>query len=122
MSYGLTNAPSTFQELTDIMKDNLIKLIQTHKYNSNWANNVFAYIDDWVVVSQTLDEHLKLLKFVCQVIRDAKLIVNRDKSHFAKSSAKFLGYIIDVEGLNPDPNQLKPIMNYPRPTTRKELR
>lgn len=122
MPYGLTNAPSTFQELTDKMKDNLIKLIQTHKYNPNWANNVFAYIDDWVIVSQTLQDHLGLHKLVFQVIRDAKLIINRDKSHFAKSSAKFLGYVIDVEGLHPDPNQLKPIINYPRPTTRKELR
>lgn len=44
---------------------------------------MFTYLDDWIVVGQDLDKHMILLSLVFEILRSAKLIINREKSSFA---------------------------------------
>ncbi|XP_063994806.1 uncharacterized protein LOC135172591 [Diachasmimorpha longicaudata] len=69
-----------------------------------------------------LDEHLKLLSILLEVLREAKLTINREKSSFACRSVKYLGYIINEHGMRPDPGKIQPITNYPVPRDRTQLR
>ena len=56
MSFGLTNAPATFQRLMD-------KII-----TSGLKPNVFCYLDDIIKVIKNFEEHLKTLEIVLEKI------------------------------------------------------
>ena len=120
--YGLTGAPSTFQRLMDVLKRQFAYLIHKRKLPNKWVDQVFTYLDDWIVVSQDLDEHISILSLICEVFRDAKLIVNRDESSFACKEVKFLGYIVDELGMRRNPEKIQPILDFPILKDRTQLR
>lgn len=122
MPYGLTGAPSTFQRLMDLLKRRVREIIIERKFPNKWADQVFAYLDDWIVVSQDLDEHLSLLSILFEVLSEAKLVVNREKSKFVCKEVKFLGYVLDELGMRPDSEKIRPILDYPVPKDRTQLR
>ncbi|CAB0032540.1 unnamed protein product [Trichogramma brassicae] len=47
---------------------------------------------------------------------------NRKKCEFCRSSVKYLGYVLDGDGLRVDEDKVAPVMNYPAPTDLKSLR
>lgn len=107
MPFGLSGAPGTYQRLTDELRDLVCKELQKEK--RYLIEQIHAYLDDWILVSETFEEHLLLLKAVLEVFRKAGLKVNREKSHFAKTEVEFLGFLINEEGMRPLPNKIKPI-------------
>lgn len=121
MPYGLTGAPATFQQLMDKLKRRLKEPISQRKLPNKFGDQVFTYLDDWIVVSQTFDEHLTILALLFEVLREAKLELNREKSCFACKEVKFLGYIIDESGMRPNPEKIQPILDFPTPRDRMEL-
>jgi len=110
MPYGLTGAPATFQRLLD-------RLI-----GPEMEPHAFAYLDDIVVVTQTFDEHLEWLKRVLDRIREAGLTINPEKSKFCRSQVKYLGFLVQKEGLTVDPDKTAAILNYPPPRNLRQLR
>lgn len=122
MPYGLTGAPSTFQSLMDKLKRRVRELIIERNLPNKWPEQVFAYLDDWIIVSETFDEHLAILSLLFEVIREAKLKINREKSSFACKEVKFLGYIVDELGIRPNPEKIQPILDFPMPKDRTQLR
>lgn len=85
-------------------------------------HKVFAYLDDIIVASSTLNEHLEVLNFVFRRLVDAGLTINFEKSSFCLPSLKYLGHVIDGNGLRTDPDKVEAILNFPRPTTYTELK
>ncbi|XP_011699177.1 PREDICTED: uncharacterized protein LOC105456665 [Wasmannia auropunctata] len=110
MPYGLTGAPATFQRLLD-------RLI-----GPEMEPHAFAYLDDIVVVTPTFEEHIKWLKKVFERIREAGLTVNPEKSKFCRSQVKYLGFLVQNEGLTVDPDKTSAIINYPPPRNIRQLR
>ena len=53
-----------------------------------------AYIDDMVIKSRQVEEHLVDLGEVFSVLKEDKLCLNASKCSFGTSSGKFLGYMI----------------------------
>ena len=53
---------------------------------------------------------------------DAGLTVNPEKCEFCCLHLSYLGFLLDVEGLRPDPEKTAPVMEYPAPTNIKDLR
>ncbi|KAA0050296.1 reverse transcriptase [Cucumis melo var. makuwa] len=82
MPFGLTNAPATFCTLMN-------KLFQPFL-----DRFVVVYLDDIVVYSQTLEEHVQHLRQVFQVFRDNELYIKLEKCSFAKQEVEFLGHWI----------------------------
>ena len=72
MPFGLTNAPTTFCTLMN-------KIF--HHYLDQL---VVVYLDDIVIYSNTLEEHVEHLKIVFQVLRENQLYVKREKCEFAQ--------------------------------------
>ncbi|CAF4911589.1 unnamed protein product [Pieris macdunnoughi] len=109
MPFGLVNASQTQQRLMDILFHEL-------------DGKVWAYQDDIVISSETFDEHLIILDKVAHILKGAGLTINIDKCQFARSSMRFLGYIVDKDGLRTDPEKVSAILNFERPKTFKELK
>ncbi|XP_075663287.1 uncharacterized protein LOC142632848 [Castanea sativa] len=95
MPLGLKNANSTYQRMV------------TRMFELQLRRNMEAYIDDMVIKSKEVGDHVKNLHETFLVLRRYKLRLNASKCSFGVSSGKFLGYMIThqgIEGLHPPRN------------------
>ena len=68
-----------------------------------------AYIDDMVIKSKQIKDHLVDLGEILSVLRKHKLRLNASKCSFRVSSGKFLSYMITHSGIKVNPKQIKAI-------------
>ncbi|CAF3396631.1 unnamed protein product, partial [Rotaria sp. Silwood2] len=109
MPYGLTNAPATFQRLMDTVLAGL-----------KWQC-CLVYIDDIIIYSPTFEQHIEDLKRVFEALRSANLTLKTPKCHFCRRETKYLGHIITSDGVKPDPDLVKSVVDFPRPQTIREV-
>ena len=83
---------------------------------------VYCYLDDIVIVSETFEEHLHWLRIVIPRLKQANLTMNRAKSVFGYTEVKYLGFIVNFNGLQADPGKIEAITNYPTPKNLRGLR
>ena len=110
MSFGLTNAPSTFQ-----------RLMSTVLHGLEWKI-CLIYIDDIIIFSSSFDEHLHRLRLVFDRLRLANLKLKPSKCTFARKSVRFLGFLLSSSGVSPDPDKLSAVQSFPVPTNVREVR
>lgn len=110
MCFGLTSAPATQQRLMDKL------------FGPEFGGKVFTYLDDVICVSSSFEEHLSLLRVVLDRFREANLTINLSKSRFFRKQLKYLGYIVDENGLRTDPEKVRAIEEFPTPTCRKDVK
>lgn len=109
MPFGLKNAPSTFQRVVNGVLSELIGKI------------CLVYVDDIIIFSSSLQEHIENLNKVLDRLRKFNLKIQLNKSEFLKKDVKFLGHIITSEGIKPNPDLIKSIKEWPLPLTIKDL-
>ena len=68
------------------------------------GKNFEIYIDDMVVKSKMVSEHLGDLRIIFEVLRNYKLRLNASKCSFGVGSGKFLGYIVTHRGIEVNPD------------------
>ncbi|GFU53201.1 retrovirus-related Pol polyprotein from transposon opus [Trichonephila clavipes] len=108
MSFGLRNAPSTFQRfITEVL------------YGLDF---VFPYLDDVLVASSTEEEHSEHLKMVFERFQQYGLRINVSKSVMGAAQVEYLGFLITAEGSRPLPEKVQAIFNYKLPETIHDLR
>lgn len=110
MPQGVTNAPSTFQRLMEKCVGDL------------HLNEVLVFLDDLIVFSKTLEEHETRLMKVLTRLKECGLKLSPEKCHFFKSSVKYLGHVVDADGVHTDPEKISALKDWPRPSTRRELK
>ena len=66
--------------------------------------------------------HDKNLLVALNQIQEAGLTLNKEKCVFSKKSIKFLGKLVDEQGIKPDPDKITAINNMLQPTNITELR
>jgi len=77
-------------------------------------------MDDIVIFAKTLEEHIAHIQQVLQRLGERHFTLNREKCHFAKRELNFLGHIVSADGLKKQPEKVRAIVDYPRPSTVKE--
>lgn len=82
----------------------------------------FVYQDDLVIISEEFDEHIRLLSTVAKRLKDANLSINFEKRGFCLRNMRYMGYIIDDQGLRPDPEKISCVLKVPLPKSVTELR
>ncbi|KAM9997411.1 hypothetical protein ACTFIZ_010927 [Dictyostelium cf. discoideum] len=109
MPFGLTSAPATFQRFMNyIFKDHLRKFI-------------IVYIDDFIIFSKNLAEHLNHLELVFKLLREFNLKVNIAKCAMLRSKLQFLGYTISNKGRSFQPEKFEKLKSITPPTNIKEV-
>lgn len=110
MPFGLTNAPATFQALVDKL------------FGPELEPYCFKYLDDIVIVTPDIETHFSVLEEVFKRLKESGLTLNKDKCQFCRSELKFLGYIINRQGLQVDPSKVSAVVDMPKPKSTKEVR
>ncbi|CAB0032149.1 unnamed protein product [Trichogramma brassicae] len=77
---------------------------------------------DYCSAPVLVHSHLEWLEKVLLRLTDAGLEINKDKCEFFCSCVKYLGYMLDHEGLHVDPDKVRPILDHPTPNNAKQLR
>ena len=80
-----------------------------------------VYIDDMVVKSKVVSEHVKDLEIIFAILREHKLRLNASKCSFGVGSGKFLGYMVTHRGIEVSPDQIKAINSLQAPRNPKEV-
>ncbi|XP_051543662.1 uncharacterized protein LOC127434749 [Myxocyprinus asiaticus] len=82
---------------------------------------VLVYIDDILIYSTSLSEHIHYVRLVLQCLQEHNLYLKAEKCLFHQSSIQFLGYIISSSGVQMDTSKVQAVTTWPQPTTVKEL-
>lgn len=85
-------------------------------------NNCFIYLDDLIVFGNNLTNHNKNLVKVLERLRQVNLKLNPTKCDFLRKEILYLGHIISSEGVSPDPNKIKVLLQYPKPKNADETK
>ena len=72
-------------------------------------------IDDILVHGRTVEEHDDCLTKVLQRLEGAGLTLNREKCQFSQSQVKFLGQVVDQNGIRSDPEKVAAVQNLKTP-------
>ena len=72
-----------------------------------------VYLDDVMILSQTLEEHVKDVKLVLNTLNEAGMILNLSKCEFFTTDVRFVGHIISADGVRPDPRNIQKVLDWP---------
>ncbi|WMV25700.1 hypothetical protein MTR67_019085 [Solanum verrucosum] len=110
MSFGLTNAPAIFMDpMNRVFKPYLDSF-------------VVVFIDDILIYSHSVEEHMGHLRVVLQRLREEKLYAKYEKCEFWLKEVAFLGHVVSGDGIKVDPKKTDVIRNWPRPLTPSDIR
>lgn len=101
---GISNSPSAYQAIMESLR-------------RKCRANLWIYVDDIVIASETIDEHLRDIDEVLGMIAEFGMKLRIDKTVFCSPKIKFLGFIISEKGIEVNPDKMKAIREYPRPET-----
>lgn len=111
MTFGLCNAPSTFQRLMDCVLRGL-----------TWIC-CLVYLDDVVIFTKgTVAQHVVELAVVLERLSAAGLSLKVSKCSFATTKMEYLGHDLTPDGIQPTDRLVKAIVNFPTPTDDAQVR
>ncbi|CAI7797162.1 unnamed protein product [Closterium sp. NIES-53] len=109
MPFRLCNAPATFQaEMNHILWPLLDEC-------------VVVYLDDILIYSKNMKEHVEHLRKVFEILRKNKFYVKLSKSDFALKKVQFLGHMVSAEGVYVDPRKIEAVKKWKVSENMKEL-
>lgn len=94
MPFSLTNAPATFQVIMNLIFASLLR------------KGVLVFMDDILIYSSTLEEHLHLLQQVFHILREQKFYIKLSKCSFAQKEVEYLGHIIYEKGVSTEASKI----------------
>lgn len=110
MPFGLCNAAQRLCRLMDKVVSNELKQF------------IFVYLDDLLVVSETFEKHISILRALASLLRKAGLTINTQKSKFCFKELRYLGFTVGGGCINTDPYKVSAIKHFPIPKTPKQVR
>ena len=109
LQQGDINGPATYQA------------VMNHIFAPYIGVFMDVYLDDIVIYSDTIEDHMKHVRLVFDVLRREKFFLGADKMNFFASRLKILGHIIDEKGIAMDPHKVDSVVNWKVPTNKSLL-
>ncbi|GAB0086758.1 Reverse transcriptase, RNase H-like domain [Sergentomyia squamirostris] len=110
MPFGCTNSA---QEMSRLMSTVI---------GEDLEPRVHCFIDDIIIATETFEDHLYCLGEVSRRLREANLSINIVKSKFCVPELVYLGYTVSPEGISPNNEKVKAILDLQPPSTVKQVR
>jgi transposase InsO family protein len=110
--YMFARAPFGLKPMTSIFQRGMAHLLGDLHF-------VSVYVDDIVIYSNTMDEHLEHVKIVIERLTKARLIINKEKSHFFRTQVVLLGFLVDANGKRINPEKVANVKTWAPPTNGK---
>lgn len=110
MPFGLKSAPATFQRMMNSILHESI------------GDRCFCYMDDVLIMGETLAEHNKKLREVLGQLRKHNIKIEPDKCEFLKVELNYLGHVVTTKGVKPDPRKVQSVTEFPRPGNPKDIK
>jgi len=107
--FGLTNAPSTFQDMMNHVFSDMIDL------------GLLVYMDDFLIYAKTEEEHDQWVKEVLRRLQENRLAVSPDKYLWKTQEVEFLGYVIGQEGIQMAKGKVEAVLNWKTPASLTEV-
>ena len=108
MRFGLKNAGQTFQRMMDEILGDL--------------DYLFVYMDDVLVASRNSEEHTEHFRQLFRRLAEHDLVVSPAKCQFGQTKIEFLGHTVTKDGVEPLPEKVAAIDQFPMPSTPDGLR
>ena len=109
MPFGLVNAPATFQTMmNEILREFL-------------DQGVVVYIDDILIYSKTIEEHIILVRKVLQKLREYRMAISLEKSVFHVKKVDFLGYVVATDGVTMNEKKVESVKAWRAPASVKDV-
>ena len=80
-----------------------------------------VYIDNMLVKSTTAELHIAHLVEAFQILKKYNMKLNPAKCAFGVSSGKFLGFIVNNQGIKANSDKIKVVLDMPPPSNIKEV-
>ncbi len=103
MPFGLKSAPITFQRMINTLFSDML------------GKDVYAYMDDLIICSIYVDNHLGDLEAVLLKVKEAGLNAKLTKCEFLKAKITFLGHTVDANRIHTMDNNIQPERNFSSP-------
>ena len=108
LPFGISSAPELFQKKMQHILEGL--------------KGVLCHMDDVLIFGSNKDEHDKNLLAALKKLEAAGGTLNPNKCEFYKASIKFLGHVIDKDGIRADPSKTQAIVQMEAPQSVTDLR
>ena len=103
MPFGLTNAPAQFMDMMNVL------------LGEHLDKCVFVFLDDIVIYSASMEEHVEHLRQVLNTLWRERLYTKASKCEIVQTSIEFLGQQISGDGMTPTEAKLKAVCDCSRP-------
>ena len=109
MPFGLSTAPAVYSRFIAIVLSPL------------GTRGLSVYLDDVLVYSNKPEEHLDRLVQVLEAHQAAGIKIKPAKTRLFQESTQYLGHVLSKDGIAMIPSYVESIVNWPSPTTSKQL-
>ncbi|KAL4136302.1 hypothetical protein QTP88_007850 [Uroleucon formosanum] len=110
MAMGLKTSPCSFQRLMNNVMAGIVGI------------KCLVYLDDIIIYGKGLLDHNEKLRDVFERLRNHNLKIQPTKCEFLKQQCMYLGHIISENGIQPDPEKIKSVLQFPIPMSVKEIK
>ncbi|KAL4125759.1 hypothetical protein QTP88_009999 [Uroleucon formosanum] len=110
MAMGLKTSPCSFQRLMNNVMAGIVGI------------KCLVYLDDIIIYGKGLLDHNEKLCDVFERLRNHNLKIQPTKCEFLKQQCMYLGHIISENGIQPDPEKIKSVLQFLIPTSVKEIK
>ena len=86
-----------------------------------YVGKIVIYMDNILVFSKTMDNHIKMVWQVLQILQDNKIYLQIQKWKFNKKKINYMGYVIYNGYIEIDLIKVARIMEWPTPTKVKDV-
>jgi hypothetical protein len=107
--FGLVNAPAAFQgHINSVLREHLDQFC-------------IAYLNDIVVYSNSIEEHMEEVWCVLAKLQEAGLYLKLSKCEFNMQRISFVGFIITPEGVKMEPDRERTIAEWPEHESHRDI-